>query len=207
MTGPALTTAERVPSATAQCSTNERSSVNDWPRITKPSRYSHTGKPTIPNSQYTSTAAAARCAAHRRAARRSQRTMRDSPRRYRADAVDGADRQPADHRSGQQDVRPLQPAGGRPVDRPQVERLGVVLWVGEVGAVMDDVGAAIPQVRQPEREWREGQCGVDAAPGRRMAVQRLVLQRHVETTEQSKDCHGNRPGQFPCSRTTASHAT
>src|SRR5215213_4185848 len=30
-----------------------------------------------------------------------------------------------------------------------------------------------------------------------MAVQRLVLQRNVETTEQSKDRHRHRPGQFP----------
>jgi hypothetical protein len=29
ITGPALTTADRVPTGTAQCSTNERSSVND----------------------------------------------------------------------------------------------------------------------------------------------------------------------------------
>ena len=49
-TGPALTTADRVPSATAQCSTNERSNVNDWPSRTNPNRYSHTGTPTTTNS-------------------------------------------------------------------------------------------------------------------------------------------------------------
>ena len=55
-----LTTADRVPSATAQCSTNERSNVNDWPITTNPNRYSQTGNLTTANNHQLNTAAAAK---------------------------------------------------------------------------------------------------------------------------------------------------
>ena len=106
------------------------------------------------------------------------------------DQENRADQQPAQQRRIPPAQRPIERAAAGQRPGRQVMRFRVAVWISQIGAgmgMMRQMGCPIARIGQPERQRRRADQSVEPARGRRMVMDRLMLQRAVPGQQQRRE--------------------